>query len=99
MGQGIVPLEEHREPAERGEREAPAAFARLASSELPRIARDVALEARNVLVLVQAYLERLEERYDDEQFRAELQAVIGEVGGRIDTAVRRLERAAEDESD
>ena len=52
----------------------------------------VAKDARNVLVLVRAYAERLEQRYGEEAFREELRALIDRAAARIDGALVKLER-------
>ncbi|MBW2231754.1 MAG: hypothetical protein JRG92_02960 [Deltaproteobacteria bacterium] len=60
---------------------------------LGRLARDAAVDARNLLMILQAYLERLEERFDDPAFRSELQAFIVEAAGRVDSSLERLDGA------
>ena len=58
-----------QETSEESQRKARLRAARPSPPGVPQQLRDVVAETRNVLVLVQAYAERLEDRYDDPAFR------------------------------
>lgn len=48
-------------------------------------------EARNILVVVRAYSEALERRYDDQAFRAEIRDVMRESADRLTEALDEIE--------
>jgi hypothetical protein len=60
---------------------------------LGRLAQAAAVDARNLLQVLQAYLERLEERFEDDAFRDELQTFIDEAAGRVESTLDQIEGA------
>lgn len=52
-----------------------------------------------MLVVVQAYLASLDERYDDPSFRRELQGFIAEAAGRVEDRLDKLEAALQKDDD
>jgi nitrogen-specific signal transduction histidine kinase len=83
-----------QETSEESQRKARLRAARPSPPGVPQQLRDVVAETRNVLVLVQAYAERLEDRYDDPAFRNELCSFIAQAFERVDGALDRLELAS-----
>ncbi len=62
------------------------------AGELQRGIESLASDARNLLALLGTYAEALEERYDEEAFRAEFRAFVEAAVGRVDNALERLHR-------